>query len=177
MPVDRVQVVPNGVRVERFSLGSGSTDGQINLISVGRLVKRKGFAWFVDKVMPLLPPHVCYSIIGSGPEEEVIKDAIQRHDLQDRVRLLGQCSDSQLVQMYQESDLLIMPNRPVPGDMEGFGVVILEAGACGTPTVAAKLEGITDVITPGENGVLVENGHAEAFCSSSDLFPAQYGNS
>ena len=56
-----------------------------------------------------------------------------------------------------------MPNVPVPGDMEGFGVVMLEAGLCGLPTVAADIEGIADVIEDGKNGRLVRSGDAEGF--------------
>ena len=56
-----------------------------------------------------------------------------------------------------------MPNVPVPGDMEGFGVVMLEAGFCGLPTVAARLEGIQDAIRDGENGTLLPSGNAPAF--------------
>ena len=163
MPEQRIHVVPNGVAPDRFALGEGSRGCSRNLLSVGRLVKRKGFAWFVDQVMPRLDSSVRYTIVGEGPENSAIQEAIDRHQLQDRVRLAGQLTDGKLVRHFQRADLLIMPNRPVPGDMEGFGVVMLEAGACGTPTVAADLEGIRDVITPGQNGVLIPPGDAAAF--------------
>ena len=166
MPEDRIRVVPNGVAAERFSLGAGSTDGKFRLLSVGRMVERKGFAWFVESVMPLLPSHVEYCIVGSGPQDAVIRRTVERLALQERVRLAGQLTDGQLVGEYQRADLLVMPNRPVPGDMEGFGVVMLEAGACGTPTVAAELEGIRDVITQGQNGVFVPQGNAAAFAQA-----------
>ena len=56
-----------------------------------------------------------------------------------------------------------MPNIPVAGDMEGFGVVMLEAGLSGLPTIASRLEGITDVIREGENGHLLASGDAWGF--------------
>ena len=59
-----------------------------------------------------------------------------------------------------------MPNIPVRGDMEGFGVVMLEAGACGTPAIAANLEGIQDVITDGVNGHLVKSGDSTGFADA-----------
>ena len=56
-----------------------------------------------------------------------------------------------------------MPNIQVPGTVEGFGVVLLEAGLCGLPALAAELEGIRDVVADGESGVLVASGNALAF--------------
>ncbi len=56
-----------------------------------------------------------------------------------------------------------MPNIVVPGDMEGFGIVMLEAGACGLPTLAADLEGIRDVVEEGVNGWFAPSGDADAF--------------
>ena len=163
MPPSRIQVVPNGVTTSRYTVGSGSEGRVQKLLSVGRLVKRKGFAWFVDQVMPMLPSHIEYWIAGTGPESEAIQHAAAAHGLEGRVHLLGRCSDEHLVKLYSESDLLIMPNLPVEGDMEGFGVVMLEAGSSGTPAIAADLEGIRDVITNDVNGRLVPSGDAPAF--------------
>ncbi len=166
MPSSRICVIPNGVALSRYRTGTGSGGASLRLASVGRLVKRKGFAWFIDQVMPELPTHVHYRIAGSGPEAEAIQQAINRHGLEGRVQLLGRCSDEDLVKLYRESDLLVMPNIPVRGDMEGFGVVMLEAGACGTPAIAANLEGIQDVITDGVNGHLVTSGDPVGFAEA-----------
>ena len=163
MPPSRIQVIPNGVTISRYTVGPGSGGRVQKLLSVGRLVKRKGFAWFVDQVMPVLPSHVEYWIAGTGPESETIRHAASARGLEGRVHLLGRCSDEHLVKLYGESDLLIMPNLPVEGDMEGFGVVMLEAGSSGTPAIAADLEGIRDVITNDVNGRLVPSGDASAF--------------
>jgi phosphatidylinositol alpha-1,6-mannosyltransferase len=143
------------------------------LCSVGRQVERKGFAWFVDQVMPLLPEDVHYWMAGDGPEAENIAAAIDRHGLHDRVRMLGRVSEEDLTLLYRGADLFIMPNVPVEGDMEGFGVVMLEAGLSGLLTIASRLEGIQDVVTEGENGHMVESGDAWAF---SEAIMAYYHN-
>jgi phosphatidylinositol alpha-1,6-mannosyltransferase len=171
MPSSRIWVIPNGVALSRYRTGIGGGGASLHLASVGRLVKRKGFAWFIDQVMPNLPSQVQYKIAGSGPEAEAIQQAINRHGLEDRVHLLGRCSDEDLVTLYRESDLLVMPNIPVRGDMEGFGVVMLEAGACGTPAIAANLEGIQDVITDGVNGHLVTSGDPVGFAEAILNYP------
>lgn len=173
----RVKVVPNGIHLERYDKiwrekQSGPRRTPLDLpvdaflcVSVGRQVKRKGFSWFVREVMPRLPPNVHYWLAGSGPEAEDLRCAARAQGLEGRVRVLGLVDEATLESLYTRADLFVMPNISVPGDMEGFGVVMLEAGACGVPTLAADLEGIADVITPGENGHLVPSENAEAFAS------------
>lgn len=181
MPEARVHVLPNGVDTQRFvpvadraarrrALAEALADPTqalpekaLLLCSVGRQVPRKGFAWFIDEVMPLLPDDVHYWLAGGGPQAATIAEAAQRHGLAHRVRLLGRISEEALALLYRGADLFIMPNIPIPGDMEGFGIVMLEAGLSGTPAIAARLEGIQDVITEGVNGHLVESGNAWAF--------------
>jgi phosphatidylinositol alpha-1,6-mannosyltransferase len=175
---DKLHVIPNGIRTDRFEvpvddgiprrdrlapLAPLPADDDFLLCSVGRQVPRKGFAWFVDEVMPSLPGSVHYWLAGSGPEGSNIQTAAARRGLQDRVRLLGSVSDDHLGGLYSGSDLFIMPNIAVPGTMEGFGIVMLEAGLCGLPTIAARLEGIQDVIAESENGHLVTSGCADSF--------------
>jgi phosphatidylinositol alpha-1,6-mannosyltransferase len=113
--------------------------------------------------MPLLPADVLYLIAGEGPERARIESAIARHELRDRVKLLGAVSDEQLADLYHGADLFVMPNVPVANDMEGFGLVLLEAGLCGLPAIASDIEGIRDVISEGENGNLVKSGDVEGF--------------
>jgi len=178
LPEKRIGVVHNGVQLDRFSVfewpaGSRAPhpfrselpEDALLLCSVGRQVKRKGFAWFIDQVMPRLPDHVHYWLGGDGPEGEAIQAAIDAHDLGGRVRLLGRLGDAELTDIYQSADLFVMPNIPVPGDMEGFGIVMLEAAINGLPTVAARLEGIREVITDDQNGFFVESGDVEGYLS------------
>ncbi|WP_263809645.1 glycosyltransferase family 4 protein, partial [Salinibacter sp.] len=178
---DQLRVVPNGTDTDRFeapadratarrALGasveasppSPPPDGLL-LCSVGRQVERKGTAWFVDTVMPRLPADVHYWVAGDGPELDTIEAAVARHDLAPRVRLLGRVPNDTLGALYRGADLFLMPNVPVEDDMEGFGIVLLEAGQCGTPAVAARLEGIQDVIADGVNGHLVAPQSPDAF--------------
>ena len=181
---EQTRVIHNGIDLNRFpSPGDRSTmrstlvealddshnplpDDAFLLSSVGRHVERKGFAWFIDHVMPTLPTNVHYWLAGNGPESDAIQAAIDRNNLNGRVRLLGRVSEENLGKLYRGSDLFIMPNIPVEGDMEGFGVVILEANQCGCPVIAARLEGIQDVVTEGLNGHLVEVQNASEFATS-----------
>ena len=178
---ERVHVVPCGVDTELFSpprdrrharlellRAIGETpatipDDALLLVSVGRHQERKGFQWFADQVMPRLPADVHYLVTGEGPMTPQIQAAIDRNALHGRARLLGKVSEEMLRTLYRGADLFVMPNIHVPGDIEGFGVVMLEAGLCGMPVVAADLEGISDVVREGENGHLVPSRDADAF--------------
>lgn len=137
--------------------------GKKVLLSVGRMVKRKGHAWFVDAVMPRLDSDIVYVILGEGPERDAVMRAVDAHGLGSRVVLLGRQPDAVLDAAYAAADLFVMPNIPVHGDMEGFGIVLLEANATGLPAVGADLEGIRDVIQNGENGLKLPVGDAQSW--------------
>jgi phosphatidylinositol alpha-1,6-mannosyltransferase len=186
---ERVAIVPCGVDLARFppveeresarttllrALEQAGEDplpeGSLLLCSVGRHQERKGFHWFIEEVMPRLPGDVAYLLGGSGPMSPRIRESVERLGLQERVRVLGRVSEEMLLTLFRGSDLFVMPNVPVPGDIEGFGVVMLEAGLCGLPIVAADLEGIRDVVREGENGVLLPAGSPEPFAAAIEGF-------
>lgn len=142
--------------------------GKYLLLTVGRQVKRKGHTWFINHAMPLLKNDVIYLIVGDGPEYEYIKRAKQNSPLNEKIILAGRQPGKVLDYAYAASDLFIMPNIPVPGDMEGFGIVLLEANSAGLPAVASNLEGIKDVIEQGVNGYRVEHSRPELFSQTID---------
>jgi len=133
------------------------------LLTVGRLVQRKGVYWFIDKVLPTLSPNTIYLVVGEGPERERINKLVQKRGFQARVYLLGKISEEDLKTIYSLVDLFIMPNIKVPGDVEGFGLVAVEAALSGLPVIAANLEGISDAVISGRNGILVEAENPAAF--------------
>jgi glycosyltransferase involved in cell wall biosynthesis len=140
-------------------------DGPV-LITVGRLVKRKGVAWFIEEVLPELAskyPSLTYLVVGDGEERPAIEAAIEKTNLRQHVRLLGQVSDELKEAAYTRANVFVMPNITVPGDMEGFGLVLLEASVRGLPVVASDTEGIKDAVSDGKNGVLVPPRAAAAF--------------
>jgi len=124
-------------------------------LTSGRLVRRKGHAWFISHVLPRLPTNIHYVIAGDGPERDNILASINKHKLNDRVHLLGRVSSAQLKILYNTADAFVQPNISVPGDMEGFGLVLLEASLCNLPVFASNIEGIRDAVTPGNNGTLL----------------------
>lgn len=144
-------------------------------LTVGRLVKRKGVAWFVANVMPELVkkvPNIVYLIAGTGDAENKarIEQAIAQHKLQQNVKMLGRVEDDMMPVLYNGADVFVQPNIVVPGDMEGFGRVLLEASLCELPVVAAGIEGIKDAISNKKNGVLVETEDVAGFVREISAF-------
>ena len=120
-------------------------------------------AWFVEHVMPHLDASYCYLVAGNGPDYTSIKTLVERYGLGDRVCLLGRISDEEKKVVYNASDIFIMPNITIRGDVEGFGIVALEAGSCGLPVVASNIQGLKDAVIDGKTGYLVEERDVDGF--------------
>ena len=172
IPAEKFEFVPNGIdpsqhynpRFDRRDLEGivGKLEpARIFLLTSGRLVKRKGVAWFIRNVLPRLPDHVRYIVAGDGGDRENIRRAIEETRLYDRVKMLGFVSDRARDILMNTSDIFVQPNIRVPGDMEGFGISVIEAASCGIPVIVSRLEGLKDAIADGKNGILAEPENAE----------------
>ena len=177
----RMLVVANGADLDRFAPPPdpgvrrailraafadetrGLAEDEMVICSVGRQVGRKGHAWFVREVVPKLDPGVRYWLAGDGPEAPSIAAAVMQSGVGDRVRRLGAINEAQLEALYRGADVFVMPNVPIAGDIEGFGLVLVEANLNGLPVVAADLEGPAEVICEGRNGRLIRPLDAEGF--------------
>lgn len=147
---------------------SKDLEGKKILLTVGRQVKRKGHAWFIEEVLPKVKSDVLYFVVGSGPEFKNIQNVVENSPVKNQVVMTGKLSKELLNTCYAAGDLFIMPNIPVTGDMEGFGIVLLEANRAGMPAIASDLEGIKDVIEQGVNGFRIPSEDSMAFASKID---------
>ena len=148
-----VTVLGNGVDHERFTSGGADPMDPPYILSVGRLGLRKGLEDLVEcaRLVCGENPGVQFCIAGKGPLEAKLKAAIHRAGLEGRVLLLGHVADrTRMVELYRQATLFVHPAH-----YEGLPTVLLEAMACGRPVVATAVSGALDVITPGENGMLV----------------------
>ncbi len=125
------------------------------VITVGRLVKRKGVFWFIKNVLPRLDKNIIYFVIGEGPEKKRIELLVKTLRLHGQVILLGKISDYHLKVIYNAADLFIMPNIKIDHTIEGFGIVALEASSAGIPVIANNIEGIADAVIHNKTGILV----------------------
>lgn len=160
----------------RFRAKHGIEDEAPVLLSVGRLTGRKGLAEFVDLSLPRLVeahPGLRLFVIGDqapdalhrghGGGIERVRAIAQERGIAGAIQWLGPCSDAELADAYQGADLHAFPVRETPGDVEGFGMVAIEAAAHGLPTVAFDVGGVRDAIVVGSSGSLVAAGDYEGF--------------
>jgi phosphatidyl-myo-inositol dimannoside synthase len=146
------------------------------LLSVGRMTPRKGLPDFIRFAMPAIKrqwPDVVLVIIGdeapdalsgSGRGSKTALEALASElELTENLLVLGPCSDDTLAQAYFAANVHVFPVREVPGDVEGFGMVAIEAAAHGLPTVAFAVGGIPDAVKSGESGYLVPPGDYVGF--------------
>jgi glycosyltransferase involved in cell wall biosynthesis len=134
------------------------------LIYLGRLTKSKrvdNAIMALKKVRESVPDALLW-IAGSGPEENALKKLAGSLGLSDHVFFFGRISQQKKAELLSRAHLMLLP-----AVREGWGLVVLEASACGTPVIGYDVEGLRDSIKNGVNGYLVENGNVEVLASSS----------
>lgn len=128
------------------------------ILTVGRLVKRKGQD-MVIRAMPAIlrrVPDAHYCIVGAGPERKYLEECIREERMQRHVDILGSVSDAELGAYYASSSIFAMPTRALGQDVEGFGIVYLEAAHFALPIVAGKTGGEPEAIGSDDSGIYVD---------------------
>lgn len=131
------------------------------LLTVGRLVKRKGQEKVIEAMPKLLEkfPDLTYLIIGEGPDKNNLEQKIENLNLNSKIKILNNIINSELAEYYSSADIFVMPVENLEGDAEGFGIVYLEAALFGLPVIGGKSGGAKEAILDNETGLLVEPGN------------------
>jgi len=205
---NKIHVVPNGVDHDIADLAIDEAD--INrrfyeqfgfhlhekkvIVSLGRPVKRKGFSWFLEQVMPKLSKDVLFVMVGprsgrknaplwrkmlpktwvheidlflgASNDEQQIQTLLKQPDLKKKVIETGAIPYKDVMGLLSIADLFVMPNIKIEGDAEGFGLVALEASLRKTPVLASNMEGITEAIQHEKNGYLLPSEDAEVWINT-----------
>jgi phosphatidylinositol alpha-1,6-mannosyltransferase len=138
------------------------------LLTVGRLIDRKG----QDMVIRALPkiinhvPKLKYRIIGEGPYRANLEKLAKELMVNEYVEFIGPVQDSDLIREYKSCDLFVMPSRESAEDIEGFGIVYLEASACGKPIIGGKSGGVSDAVLDNQTGILVDPTNIDEIANS-----------
>ncbi|MDH3253899.1 MAG: glycosyltransferase [Acidobacteriota bacterium] len=166
-PRDRSEVIPYGVDVQSFSPGSIAEDswrrrlgippGALVMLSVGRMVTKKGYHVLLDALPELLAAHPDAHVILAGSGDRLDEFRARVTPLTNRVHLPGIVMRDTLPSLYRESDIFVLPAvHDRKGNVDGLPNVILEAMATGLPIVASGVSGIPLAVTDGDNGLLVQ---------------------
>lgn len=170
---ENIVLISPGVDVHRFTpelpvddLRSGigiSTDQKL-ILSVGRLSRRKGFDMVLRAMRDLLDQgmDIHYALIGIGEDRQYLQSLASELGVAAGVHFLGHVPADDLPRWYNACDLFAMPNREINGDTEGFGMVFLEAAACGKPAIAGMAGGTGSAIEHGTTGLRVDGSDLSA---------------
>lgn len=168
----RVRVEPPGVDLKHFSPGDrefarerlGLKGCPFVAVSVRRLVPRMGLDVLIDawaRAIPDLPAQAQLLIAGEGPHRRELEQRIAQAELQDSVRLVGRLDDEALVDLYRVADVGVVPTR----SFEGFGLVVIEAAACGTPSIVTNVGGLPEAVAGLDESLTVSVDNVEALAA------------
>lgn len=159
-----VFVIPNGIDLRRFE-GLSHRDshklaesGERIILFVGRLHPVKGVAYLIEAMTTIIKrnPKVRLWLVGDGEERQSLENLVNKLGLTQYVNFVGKVPNEEVPEYMASSDVLVMPSLSEP-----FGIVLLEAMACGLPIVATNVGGIPEIVQDGENGFLVEPESSE----------------
>ena len=145
-------------------------EGKTVLLSIGRLVKRKG----VDRVIEALrqlpeeeTANIVYFIAGEGLEEKYLRELVPIKFIK-KINFLGKLTEDEKWLWLNACDIFIMPARDIRGDYEGFGIVYLEANLCSKPVIAGNVGGVKDAVIDNYNGLLVDSEKIDKIIEAID---------
>ncbi len=167
----KCEVLHPGVDTNRFEVAAPDTSfrqkmgwsGKRVLLTVGRLQRRKGQDFLIKSMPALLNefPDLFYAVVGRGECYDELISLVDQHKLHDNVCVYPDMDDEALIKCYQQCDIFILPNRTIDNDIEGFGMVLVEAQVCGKPVIAGDSGGTRETMNIGKTGHIID-------CSSTE---------
>jgi glycosyltransferase involved in cell wall biosynthesis len=169
VPWHKIHVIPGGVDLSRFQFNRSRPEARAEihwpenrpiLFTARRLVHRVGLDKLLVAVAAIKPqiPDIWLAIAGKGPLQKVLEQQATDLGLNDNVKFLGFLPDEQLPLAYQAADLSVMPSQ----SLEGFGLVVLESLACGTPALCTPVGGMPEILEPFSPNLIAASCEATA---------------
>lgn len=151
VPGADIAVIANGIESEQFyNANTRSHDSSpVQLICVSRLIERKGIQHLL-RALQIMQHDIHLTIVGEGNYQQQLMDLADQYQVNDKVTFYGYCPRENLVDLYSASDIFVLPTMA-----ESFGLVFIEAMACGLPIIGTRVGGVPDIVLE-ENGILVE---------------------
>ncbi len=162
----RVDLVYHGLDLSRFPAPpertSRNTGARFHMMSVGRLVEKKGFDNLID-ALALLPASLNWhwTHIGGGALDPVMRDRATAHGIADRITWRGACDQPEVIDAMRAADLFVLPSRiAADGDRDGLPNVLMEAASQKLPILSTPVSAIPEFIDSGTHGVLSDDAPA-----------------
>ena len=166
-PQKKIIVHRMGIDVNKFNhkrMKDFSNDC-IKLLTIGRLVEKKGHAWVIKAIKKLKEkyPNIEYVVAGDGPLQKELQDLVSQLELTDIVKFLGSVEQDEALTLYQKTDIFVLSSVTAQnGDQEGIPVVLMEAMAVGLPVISTYHTGIPELVQDGQSGFLVPERNVDA---------------
>ncbi|MDP2656217.1 MAG: glycosyltransferase family 4 protein [bacterium] len=134
------------------------------LLTVCRLVPRKGHEYVIQALPEVLKkyPDTHYVIVGDGPYQQTLHSLVKELGLETSVRFMGALPDQEVRAWYGQADVFVMTPVDIAGDVEGFGIVYLEANAFALPVIATATGGVEEAVIDGQSGIVVRQGEVSS---------------
>ena len=160
-PAEKIRIIPNGVDVDKFRPEGDEVESLI--LWVGRFVQEKGLEYLIKglHIVAKKQPAVKLAMTGDGPLLPKIQRIVKRYKLTENVIFLGLRSREEIPSIINKASIYALPSLN-----EGMPYALLEAMACGKPVVGSDIPGISDVITHGQNGLLIPPRNSEALANA-----------
>ncbi len=167
--LQNIQVIPNGFSPSyqnRDAVVSFQIKGEPKLLTVGNVTERKGQMNVIKHLQKLKQhyPNIHYHCVGFKTEAKKFQQLAESLNVDEYVTFHGHVNHAELNTFYRNSDICIMLSETTcTGDVEGFGIALIEANHFGLPTIGAKGCGIEDAVSNGKSGLLVDGHDSKAF--------------
>lgn len=158
-----VEIVHPGVDVHPGERAPAATP---TVLFVGRLIARKGIDRLIDAIALLRDRNIALNVIGDGPLRPALEQQVRDLDVADRIRFVGAVDDATRDRAFAEAWCFAMPSRAQGEDIEGFGIVYLEAAIAGLPAIGGRGSGAEDAIVEGVTGLLVDGNDPHAIAGA-----------
>tara|TARA_R110001583_G_scaffold145875_1_gene297884 strand:- start:7055 stop:8146 length:1092 start_codon:yes stop_codon:yes gene_type:complete len=168
LKLKNIYVIPNGLVIDEFNIiiNKQELKGFPKLITVGALSQRKGQHNVIEKLPELIKiyPKIHYHMVGILSEKENLIKLANNLNVTNYITFHGKVSHKNLISFLYESDIFVMlSEETIKGDVEGFGISLLEANYMSSPTIGSKNCGIEDAINNYKSGILIDYKDTEAF--------------
>jgi colanic acid/amylovoran biosynthesis glycosyltransferase len=167
----RIELIRNGIDMTRFAPAASAPPAPFRILTVARLVEKKGLDVLVSACRLLRERGVEFQcdIIGKGAQKGQLEQLIREGGLRAHVRLLGALPQQEIIAHYHAAHVLVLPcvvGRD--GNRDGLPVSIVEALACGVPVISTPVTGIPEAVQDGVNGIIVPSNDAAALSEAME---------